>query len=64
MLRGLTLNAARMLVIDGRLGSLEPGKDADVAVWSGDPFDPRNRTKIVFVNGEVAYDAARDGIRF
>lgn len=64
MLRGLTLNAAKMLLIDKRVGSLDPGKDADIGVWTGDPLDPRNRTRVVFVNGEIAYDAARDGIRF
>ena len=63
-LRGLTIGAARMLMIDDRVGSLEPGKDADVAIWTGDPLDPRNRTQVVFVNGKVAYDADRDGIRF
>jgi len=63
-LRGLTVNAARMLRIQDRVGSLEPGKDADIAIWTGDPFDPRSRTQVVLVNGKVAYDAARDGIRF
>lgn len=64
MLRGLTINAARMLNVDDRLGSLEAGKDADIALWTGDPFDPRNFTRVVMVNGEIAYDLARDGQRF
>lgn len=63
-LRGCTINGARMLHIDDRVGSLTPGKDADVVIWTGDPFDPRHRTQVVLVNGEVAYDAARDGIRW
>jgi imidazolonepropionase-like amidohydrolase len=63
-LRGLTINAARMLKIEDRVGSLESGKDADVAVWTGDPLDPRSRTRFVLVNGKVAYHADRDGIRF
>ncbi len=63
-LMGLTINAAKMLMISDRVGTLEPGKDADVAVWTGDPFDPRHRTQMVFVNGKKAYDAERDGIRF
>ncbi|MAG58406.1 MAG: hypothetical protein CMJ83_19125 [Planctomycetes bacterium] len=63
-LRALTINAARMLMVADRLGSLEPGKDADIAIWTGDPFDPRSRTQVVLVSGKVAYDADRDGIRF
>ncbi|MBX3464754.1 MAG: amidohydrolase family protein [Planctomycetes bacterium] len=38
-LRALTLDAARLLGVDGRVGSLEPGKDADLALWDGDPFE-------------------------
>jgi imidazolonepropionase-like amidohydrolase len=53
-----------MLKLEKRLGSLEPGKDADVCVWTGDPFDPRHRTQVVIIDGDVAYDVARDGIRF
>jgi imidazolonepropionase-like amidohydrolase len=63
-LAGLTLNVARMLQIEDRVGSLEPGKDADVAIWTGSPLDPRSRTLLVLVNGKVAYDPGRDGLRF
>src|SRR6266699_2161 len=40
-LRALTINPARIAGIDDRLGSIEPGKDADLAIWSGDPLDMR-----------------------
>lgn len=63
-LEGLTVKAARMLGIQDRVGTLEEGKDADLVVWTGDPFDPRHRTRVVLVNGEVAYDAERDGILY
>jgi imidazolonepropionase-like amidohydrolase len=63
-LRGLTLNGARMLKIDKRVGSLVAGKDADIVLWTGDPLDPRSRTRKVLINGEVAYDSAKDGIRW
>lgn len=63
-LSSLTIGTARMLKIDDRVGSIEAGKDADLVLWTGDPLDPRHRTQIVFVNGKVAYDADRDGIRF
>ena len=34
---------------------------ADIVLWTGDPLDPRNRSKMVLINGEVAYDSAKDG---
>ena len=38
-LRALTLDAARLCGIEARTGSLEVGKDADLALWDGDPFE-------------------------
>ncbi len=46
------------------VGSLEPGKDADIVVYSGDPADPRSAVQKVFINGKVVYDIARDRRRF
>ncbi len=63
-LRGLTIVPARTAKIDERVGSLEPGKDADVLVCNGYPVDPRTAIDIVFVNGVRAYDAERDGRRW
>jgi imidazolonepropionase-like amidohydrolase len=63
-LRGITMVPARTMSIAERLGSLEPGKDADLGVWSGDPIDPSSQCSMTIVNGKVAYDAARDGQRF
>lgn len=51
-LKALTINAARATWIDDRVGSLEPGKDADVVLFSGDPLDVRTKVNAVFVNGE------------
>jgi hypothetical protein len=62
--RGLTIVPARAAGIDDRLGSLEPGKDADVLVISGDPSDPRTSVESVFLEGQRVYDAAADGRRF
>jgi imidazolonepropionase-like amidohydrolase len=51
-----TLNPARALGIDAVTGSLEVGKNADVVVWSGDPFSIYTRTDQVFVDGALLYD--------
>ncbi|MEW6252516.1 MAG: amidohydrolase family protein, partial [Planctomycetota bacterium] len=51
-LRALTIDAARMYKLDDRLGSLEPGKDADVLIYRGYPFDAGARLERVFVAGE------------
>ena len=55
-IRWLTLNPARALGIDTRTGSLEPGKNADVVVWSGDPFSVYSRPEQVFLDGALLYD--------
>lgn len=55
-LKSITINAARVTGIDDRVGSLEPGKDADIAVYAGHPFDFRTRCRLTIVNGAVAYE--------
>jgi imidazolonepropionase-like amidohydrolase len=63
-LRGLTIVPARAARIADEVGSLEPGKDADVLVCDGYPVDPRTTVRMVFVDGRRAYDAERDGRRW
>jgi imidazolonepropionase-like amidohydrolase len=63
-LRALTINPARILGVDGRLGSLAAGKDADFCIWSGDPLDVMQRVEHAYVDGQeiYAYDyAAAEG---
>jgi imidazolonepropionase-like amidohydrolase len=51
-LRCVTMNPAEILAIEDRVGSLEPGKDADLVIWSGDPFDFYSEVTQVFINGK------------
>jgi imidazolonepropionase-like amidohydrolase len=56
-LRAVTLAPAQMWDVADRYGSLEVGKDADVVVWSGDPFELMTRAEHVFIRGrEVPKD--------
>jgi imidazolonepropionase-like amidohydrolase len=54
----MTLNPAKALGLDDRIGSLEPGKDADVVIWSADPLSVYARTEKVFLDGAVVFDRA------
>ena len=52
----ITSNPAKALGVDAVTGSLEPGKMADVVVWSGDPFSVYTRADQVYIDGALAYD--------
>lgn len=54
-LRAITINPAKVLGVDSRVGSLAVGKDADVAIWSGDPLDFASRATQVWVDGHEVY---------
>jgi len=51
-LRCVTINPAEMLGLENRVGSLEVGKDADIVVWSGPPFEFYSEVERVFIDGE------------
>jgi imidazolonepropionase-like amidohydrolase len=63
-LRALTINPARIVRIDDRLGSIEPGKDADLVIWSGDPLDVLSRVEHAFIDGAEIYTYAGGEARF
>lgn len=52
----ITLNPAKALKIDDRVGSIEVGKMADVVIWSGDPFSVYSITEQVYIDGVKQFD--------
>ena len=63
-LAAITSIPARQIGMSDRLGSIEAGKDADFSCFPGDPLDMRNGAILVWVDGRVAYDPAKEGRRF
>lgn len=55
-IRWITLNAATVLGLEAEIGSLEPGKNADVVLWSGDPFSVYAKADLVLIDGAVVFD--------
>jgi imidazolonepropionase-like amidohydrolase len=62
-LEAVTLAGAEMLDLGGRIGSLEPGKDADFIVLSGDPLSVYTRVLQTWVEGEKVFDLDDEGDR-
>jgi imidazolonepropionase-like amidohydrolase len=59
-LQMVTLNPAVSSKVSDRVGSIEKGKDADLVVLDGTWFEPRTRVDMVFVDGILAYDRAKE----
>ncbi|HPD01723.1 MAG TPA: amidohydrolase [Acetivibrio sp.] len=55
-LKAITINAAEITGIDDRVGSIEPGKDADIAIFDGHPFEIRSKVVNTIINGKVVYE--------
>ena len=58
-LKMVTLNPAKMLHIDHRVGSLSPGKDADLVIWSGHPLSVYSMAEKTFVDGIKYFDRSQ-----
>ena len=56
----VTINPARQLGIDKWVGSLEPGKDGDFVVWSGDPLSVYSSAESTWIQGTKYFDKAED----
>ena len=55
-IKWVTINAAWALGLDDRIGSIETGKNADVVLWSGDPFSVYSRAEKVWIDGALMFD--------
>jgi len=58
-LRSITRNAAEIVGISDRVGTLEAGKDADIAVFDGHPFDYRTHCVLTLINGKVVHNTLK-----
>ena len=54
-LKTVTINAAKICRVDDRVGSLKPGKDADIAVFSDNPVNTLTKTLYTIINGQIVY---------
>lgn len=58
-MKALTIDAAKLLKIDDRVGSLKVGKDADIALYDGDPFEYTSHVIRVFIDGKIVSEEVR-----
>ena len=59
-LKTITYNGAAQLGVENRVGSIEVGKDADVAIWNGHPLSVFSNVETTFIDGEVFFDRQQD----
>ncbi len=60
-LETITLDPARLLGVDAWVGSLEPGKHADLALFSGHPLDTTSLVDMTWIDGQLVFDRATEG---
>jgi imidazolonepropionase-like amidohydrolase len=61
-LHTVTINAAKAVAIDGRIGSLEPGKDADFVIWNGNPLSQFTKAEQTWVDGRKYFSLDEDKV--
>jgi imidazolonepropionase-like amidohydrolase len=54
-IKAITINAAEILGVEKRVGSIEIGKDADLVILTGDPLDLKSQVRMVIIDGEIVY---------
>lgn len=55
-LKSITINAAKHLGVEDRVGSIEAGKDADFVIWNGNPFHLQDEVEAVYIDGQLVRD--------
>ena len=55
-IRWITSNPAKALALESQIGRIAAGMNADLVLWSGDPFSVYSKADLVFIDGAVAYD--------
>ncbi len=55
-LRATTMDAAEILGVSDRLGSIEAGKDADIVIWKNHPLSTWGESQIVIINGTIVFE--------
>lgn len=58
-LKAITIHPATLLGLEKQIGSIEKGKDADLVLYNGDPFEYLTKVCMVFINGEMVTDGCR-----
>ncbi|MBK8611645.1 MAG: amidohydrolase family protein [Chitinophagaceae bacterium] len=58
----VTINPAKMLHVDGKTGSIKPGKDADLVIWSDNPLSIYAKAEKTIVDGIVYFDREKDAM--
>ncbi|PNR93989.1 amidohydrolase [Petrotoga sp. 9PWA.NaAc.5.4] len=56
LLKMLTINPAKILKIDSRVGTIDAGKDADLVIWSGHPFEFKSYVEKTIIEGKIVYE--------
>ena len=56
-LRAITINPAKILGLDDRIGSLKPGKDADFSIYDADPLTLAAKPLAVYIDGKAVFDS-------
>jgi len=61
-LQMITLNAAWIIGVDDRVGSIDTGKDGDIVIWNTDPLSTYARAEKVYIDGDLFFDSSLSGL--
>ncbi|MFQ7549262.1 MAG: amidohydrolase family protein [Blautia marasmi] len=63
-LKAITINPAKICRVDQRVGTLEAGKDADIAIFTGNPMEVFTKTLYTIIDGQIIYNGMKDDDEF